>query len=67
MKIVGRIPDALAKVAHELMAGWKVLQLIAKNDGKHRGAPEGTQVNASRIEITCIYFLYGAKAHESSV
>ena len=42
MKIVGRIPDALAKVAHELMAGWKVLQLIAKNDGKHRGAPEGT-------------------------
>ena len=67
MKVFRYIRDNLAKVVHELMAEWKVHHVLAKADGKHRDAPEGTWMSVSRIEISCIYFLYGAKAHKNSV
>ena len=41
--------------------------MIAKNNGKHSGTPEGTRVSVSEIEIPCIYFSCGKKAHKSSV
>ena len=37
-KIIGNISHTLAKLVY----GLKVHQLISKNDGKHRGAPERT-------------------------
>ena len=41
MEISGRIPDALAKIVHGLISLWKVLQVIIKIDGEHKGSPEG--------------------------
>ena len=49
------------------MVEWKFQQVIAKNDGKYRGTAEGTWVPVRGIEIPCIYFLYGPKAHKSNV
>ena len=56
-----------AKIVHGLMEEWKFHQVIAKNDGKYRGTAEGTWMPINGIEIPCIYFLYGAKAHKSNV
>ena len=67
MKVFRYIRDNLAKVVHELMAEWKVHHVLAKADGKHRDALEGTWVSVSRIEIPGIYFLYSTKAHQISV
>lgn len=36
MKIVGHIPDVLAKVNDRLMSEWKDLQVVNKVDGKNR-------------------------------
>ena len=67
MIVIGNIPDTLAKLVHGLMSDWKVLQVIANTDGKHRDAPERTWVLVGGTEITNIYFLYGIKVHESSM
>ena len=32
--------DVFAEAVHGLMSGWKVVQVVAKVDGKHIGAPE---------------------------
>ena len=42
MKVIRHIPDALGKIVHGLMSEWKIYQVIAKIDGKHRGAAERT-------------------------
>ena len=47
------------------MAKWKVLQVTA--NGGHIDAAERVWASIGAIEITCIYFLYEAKAHKSSV
>ena len=60
-KVTGYIPDILAKVVHGLVAEWKFHQMKAKNDGEHRGEPEGTRVLLSRIENSCIYLLIGQR------
>ena len=60
-KVTGYIPDTLAKVVHGLVAEWKFHQMKAKNDGEHRGEPEGTRVLLSRIENSCIYLLIGQR------
>ena len=46
---------------------WKVLQAVANIDGKDRGTPEGTWVPDGGIVTPCVYYLYGAKIHKSSV
>ena len=56
-KVIGYIPDILAKVVHGLVAEWKFHQMKAKNDVKH----EGTRVLLSRIESSCIYLLKGQR------
>ena len=61
MKIIGHIPDALAKLVHGVMSEWKILQMIDKIDEKHKIAPEGTCMPGGGIGIACIYILYGAK------
>ena len=66
-RVIGDISYTLAKVVHGLMVEWKFQQVIAKNDGKYRGTAEGTWVPVRGIEIPCIYFLYGPKAHKSNV
>ena len=38
-----------------------------KINGKHGGAPGGSLVTVGGIEISCFYFLYGVKVHESSI
>ena len=45
---------------------WNVYQVIVKTDGKHSGVLEKLQLSDAGTEITCIYFLYGAKAHKCS-
>ena len=47
-KIIGRIPRALAKVVYGLMT---VHQVIGKNDGKLRGAPDGAKAHKSSEKI----------------
>ena len=53
MNVIGHISKSLTKAGHSLMSEWKVLQVIVKFDGKHRGAPEGTWLPVDRIEIPC--------------
>ena len=60
-KVIGHITDTLAKVNHVVMTMWKVHQVIAKNNGKHRRTPEKTRVSVSEIEIPCIYFSCGKR------
>ena len=47
-------PDILALLVHGLMVDWKVLQVIAKIDGKQTVALEETWVPVGRIEVLCI-------------
>ena len=42
----------------------RIVESCLKSLGKHIGAPEGTWVPVIGIEISRIYFLYGAKAHK---
>ena len=57
MSIIGHISKTLIKVGHRLMWAWKIMQVIVKFDGKHRGALEGTWLPDGRIEIPCFIFL----------
>lgn len=41
--------------------------MIARIDGKRRGAPEESWVPGGGTEIPCIFFLYGVKLRKSSV
>ena len=43
------------------MSEWKVHQVIAKNDGKHRAAPLVTWAPVSGTEIPCISFFIGQR------
>lgn len=56
MKVIRHIPDALGKIVHGLMSEWKIYQVIAKIDGKRRGAAERTWVLVGGIK--CIAFVY---------
>ena len=67
MKVIGPIPENLIKAGHELMLEWKFLQVIVKNNVKHRGAAERTRMPVAKIEIRCFCFLYEGKVHKSSV
>ena len=67
MKIIGHIPDALAKLVHGVMSEWKILQMIDKIDEKHKIAPEGTCMPGGGIGIVCIYILYGAKNYKTNL
>ena len=67
MKIIGHIPDALAKLVHGVMSEWKILQMIDKIDEKHKIAPEGTCMPGGGIGIACIYILYGAKIYKTNL
>ena len=51
----------MVKVVHGLVSEWKVHQVIAKNDGKHRAAPLVTWMPVSGIEISCISFFIGQR------
>ena len=55
------IPDTLAKLVHGLMAEWKDHQVIANNDGKHRGTPEGTWVSVSGLRFSAFIFYMGQR------
>lgn len=50
MNVIAHIPCALAKVVHEFMSEWKVIQVLTKPDRKYRGALEGTCVPSCKIE-----------------
>ena len=52
----------MAKVVHGLMAEWKAHQMIAKNEGKQRVAPEGTLLVELRFPAL---FFYRAKVPKS--
>ena len=76
MKIIGHIPDAFAKLVLSMILEQKVLQIIVKLYGKHRGAPVITWMPSGEIGvlfllylgIPCICFLDGAKiVHEEKV
>ena len=63
MKIIGLIPDC--SWTDIWMEGFSSDR--KKNDGKGRGALKETWVTVCGIEIPCIYLLYEAKVHKSSV
>ena len=44
-----QILHALAKVVRGLMAQWNVHQVIAENDGKHKGAPDEATAHKSSV------------------
>ena len=60
-KVIGYILDNLAKIFDGLISQWKTFQVIAKDGGKYKSAPEGTWVPVSGNEI-----LFRAKPHKSS-
>ena len=60
-KIVGHIPEPLAKIIYLLMKSWKVYEITCIITGQSKKAPEGTWVLGGGIELPCRYFLYGPK------
>ena len=66
-KIVGHIPEPLAKILYPLMKSWKVYEITCTITGQSKKAPEGTWVLGWGIELQCRYFLYGPKIRKREV
>ena len=66
-KIVGHIPDPLAKILYPLMKSWKVYEIMCTITGQSKKALEGTWVLGGGIELPCRYFLYGPKIRKREV
>ena len=66
-KIVGHIPEPLAKILYPLMKSCKVYEIACTITGQSKKAPEGTWVLGGGIELPCRYFLYGPKIRKREV
>ena len=66
-KIVGHIPEPLAKILYPLMKSWKVYDITCTITGQSKKAPEGTWILGGGIELPCRYFLYGSKIRKREV
>ena len=66
-KIVGHIPEPLAKILYQLMKSWKVYEITCTIPGQSKKAPEVTWVLGGGIELPCRYFLYGPKIRKREV
>ena len=66
-KIVGHIPEPLAKILYPLMKSWKVYEITCTITGQSKKASEGTWVLRGGIELPCRYFLYGPKIRKREV
>ena len=66
-KIVGHIPEPLAKILYPLMKSWKVYEITCTITGRSKKVPEGTWVLHGGIELPCRYFLYGPKIRKKEV
>ena len=63
MKVIGHIPDTMAKVVHGRISECKALQLIVKIDEKNKGAPGPHLVKLNFL----LSYLYEGKVHKSGV
>ena len=59
------MPDVLSEMVFKLLSEWKVSTITTKITWIHRRASEGTWVPGVGIEMSCTYFLYGAKIHKN--
>ena len=66
-KLVGHVPEALAKILYPMMNEWRILWMKAVITGEKRRAPEGTWVPGGGIELPCIYYIYAAKIHKNYI
>ena len=66
-KIVGHIPEPLAKILYSLMKSRKIYEITCIITGQSKKVPEGTWVLGGGIELPCRYFLYGPKIRKREV
>ena len=62
-RIVGHVPEPLAKILYPMMKKWQILSMKAVITGEKRRAPEGTWGPGGGVELPCIYYVYAAKIH----
>ena len=66
-RIVGHVPEPLAKILYPMMKKWQILSMKAVITGEKRRAPEGTWVPGGGVELPCIYYVYAAKIHKKNI
>ena len=63
-KLVGHVPEALAKILYPMMIEWRIIWMKAVITG---GKRRGTWVPGGGIELPCTYYIYAAKTHKNYI
>ena len=66
-RVIGHVPDGLAKVFHVLIEDRKLRRITGKITSDARAAPEGTWLQGGGIELPCKYKLHGDKKYKTIV
>ena len=64
--VIGHTPDALAVIC-PFLKGETVTSMTGEITAEASKAPEGTWVLGCRIELPCVYYLFGNRKHKVQV
>ena len=66
-KMVGHIPEPVAKILFPRTKCWKILEIKVEISGEKRSSPEGAWVLGDSVEIPATFYIYGARIHKLHV